>query len=440
MKNVTDANFHPQDALDELLGNDQGISNEALALMLQVLQHLKVGDGDADRAETSFHHLLFHAVGAYGVLLQRLLDEPRTRYLPERTLRLTECLRLLYGGNVSEAMDFLPELRQPGASQLQRLIASRLLLRDERTVDALSQLAPHGNDIRREFSGSDQMAISRFLLNRARDSLVAVDKRRALALCAAVRNEEPYLEEWVAFHHLMGVEQFYIYENESTDETLLLLRRLADRFPIEIVQWKQQPAHLTAYENCISRFGATTEWLACIDADEFLVPTQDANLIDVLREAPDDAAAILVNWRIFGSAGHVNKPTGLTLENYTCRAPDEYDPNRHVKSIVKPARCFMPISPHHFLVSGRQFDTSFNETMPLAGRVSPPSSSRLTLHHYIVRSQEDYRRKRARGRPDPTDIRNHESTYFQEYDRNEIVDRSALKYLDSLEAILEKGY
>ena len=38
-----------------------------------------------------------------------------------------------------------------------------------------------------------------------------------LSICAVYRDEAPYLREWVAFHSLVGVERFYLYNNRSDD-------------------------------------------------------------------------------------------------------------------------------------------------------------------------------------------------------------------------------
>jgi hypothetical protein len=40
-----------------------------------------------------------------------------------------------------------------------------------------------------------------------------------LAMCAIAKNEGRYLQEWIEYHKLLGVEMFYIYDNESTDNT-----------------------------------------------------------------------------------------------------------------------------------------------------------------------------------------------------------------------------
>ena len=36
-----------------------------------------------------------------------------------------------------------------------------------------------------------------------------------LSLCLICKDENDYLAEWLDYHILMGVERFYIYDNES---------------------------------------------------------------------------------------------------------------------------------------------------------------------------------------------------------------------------------
>ena len=36
-----------------------------------------------------------------------------------------------------------------------------------------------------------------------------------LSICAIIKNENVYLEEWLNYYLLIGVEHFYLYDNES---------------------------------------------------------------------------------------------------------------------------------------------------------------------------------------------------------------------------------
>ena len=39
-----------------------------------------------------------------------------------------------------------------------------------------------------------------------------------LSVCAIYKNEARYLAEWLEFHLLAGVEHFFLYNNNSTDD------------------------------------------------------------------------------------------------------------------------------------------------------------------------------------------------------------------------------
>jgi Glycosyl transferase family 2 len=47
-----------------------------------------------------------------------------------------------------------------------------------------------------------------------------------IAICLIVKNEAPYLLEWIAYHRVIGVDRFLIYNNDSTDETSSILEHL----------------------------------------------------------------------------------------------------------------------------------------------------------------------------------------------------------------------
>ena len=58
-----------------------------------------------------------------------------------------------------------------------------------------------------------------------------------LAMFCIVRNEDPYIEEWLEFHLMMGVTHFFIYDNGSTDRTRDILSRYQTEGVATIVPW-----------------------------------------------------------------------------------------------------------------------------------------------------------------------------------------------------------
>ena len=48
------------------------------------------------------------------------------------------------------------------------------------------------------------------------------------AIVAIVKNEAPYIAEWIDYHKKIGIEKFYIYNNDSTDNLVEVLRKYID--------------------------------------------------------------------------------------------------------------------------------------------------------------------------------------------------------------------
>jgi hypothetical protein len=94
-----------------------------------------------------------------------------------------------------------------------------------------------------------------------------------LAICAIVKDEARYIEEWLAFHFLQGVSQVLIFDNENTDGTRDILKCVARHLPISVVNWPGQDYYqvqMEAYRDGAMRLTGQADWVAFIDIDEFL--------------------------------------------------------------------------------------------------------------------------------------------------------------------------
>ena len=49
-----------------------------------------------------------------------------------------------------------------------------------------------------------------------------------LAIFAVMKNEAPYVKEWLDYHLAAGVEHFYIFDNESSDNLKEILQPYID--------------------------------------------------------------------------------------------------------------------------------------------------------------------------------------------------------------------
>lgn len=237
--------------------------------------------------------------------------------------------------------------------------------------------------------------LQEIIYSTPKDSLRAKCK---LSVCAIMKDEAPYLIEWLEFHKIVGVERFYLYNNNSTDNTLDIVEPYVQSGEVVLHDWpfsyKQQGS---AYEHCLASYKQESEWIAFIDLDEFLFPTEKEKLIEVLEEF-DSCPAVVVNMLNFGSSGHEIRPEGLQIENFTKRAEDNFEENMYVKSIVRPEQILRPNCTHFFIpINQESFSVTENKE-PLGSSISERLSvQKLRINHYFTRSKQEAKQKVMRG-------------------------------------------
>ena len=265
-----------------------------------------------------------------------------------------------------------------------------------------------------------------------------------LAACLMYRNEAPYLAEWLEFHRLVGVERFFLYDNESDDDHLDVLAPYIEEGIVVLHDWPgvsnlaagvaaQQAA---AYDHCIAEHGAEARWIAVLDGDEFLFSPTGRPLPEVLGEY-ERWPAIAVNTPRFGPSGHVTRPSGLVLENYTIRV--DSDGPCHVKSVVDPCAVTQALGAHRF--EPRRGVTVDENGYPVYwNKTTSPSFARLRVNHYFARSEQELRAKHARRTSDrAASVRQlPRSEELQRRYATGVRDLTIQRYLPELRAALER--
>lgn len=287
-----------------------------------------------------------------------------------------------------------------------------------------------------------------------------------LTAVAAIKNEAPYLDEWLAFCVLEGIDHVLLYDNASTDHSREVLRPWIEAGLVEFVDWPlhwKKGAQTKAFVDALGRLRGRTRWAAFIDVDEFLFSPTGERLPTVLQRY-ESHAGVIVNWQCYGSSGHKTQPAGLTIESYTRRARTNWARNRRVKTIVDPLLAVRPRSAHLFDVkdgtslvtedrkpvrvvrtaNGRRmlrhlvarlpylpFDP-YSKTEPSIRQVSV---SDLRINHYVTRSEEEMPFKyKDRSTMSDRDRRSH----ARYHNRNEVDDPLLVSRADHVREIIAK--
>lgn len=256
-------------------------------------------------------------------------------------------------------------------------------------------------------------------------------KKCKLSLCAIMKDEAPYLIEWLEFHKIVGVERFYLYNNNSTDNTVDIVQSYVQSGEVVLHDWPFSPKQqASAYEHCLESYRQESEWITFLDLDEFLFPTEKENLIEVLEEF-DLVPAVGVNTLIFGSSGHETRPEGLQIENFTQRSQDDFESNRYIKSIVRPAQILRSNCPHFFVPINDDLFTVTENKEPLVSSISERLSvQKLRVNHYYTRSKQEMKQKVMRG--DAFFPWRKALSVLEAWDRNEVEDLTIQRFVPKL--------
>jgi hypothetical protein len=237
-------------------------------------------------------------------------------------------------------------------------------------------------------------------------------------IVGCMKNEAPYILEWIAYHRAIGIDNFMIYTNDCTDGTDAILGRLME---MGIVQhrnndnWKgnspQQHALNKALKEPVIQ---NAEWIIHIDVDEFInVRTGNGTLDDFFAAVPD-ATNVAMTWRLFGHNGVTQLSDAFVIDQFDGCAP-KYCPKPHTvwgfktmfRNIGAYAKmsCHRPNKLHKDMERRVKWVNGSGQDMTRDAAHNGWRSSKknvgydlLQLNHYALRSADSFLIKRQRGR------------------------------------------
>jgi len=258
-----------------------------------------------------------------------------------------------------------------------------------------------------------------------------------LAVCSMQKNRGPWILEWVAFHHLMGFTDFIIYLHNCEDDSADIVARLSRLFRITSLSVNETGfgIQLKCFQHAYAEFAKNYDWLAFLDGDEFLFSPHGCHISSVLARYQDiPISALAVYWRSFGASGHIAEPKGLVTQNYRYRGADSFIGNRHIKSIVRSGAQMKVLWNAHCFAT--ELGTVDEKLAPITAGFDPahvPSWDYFCINHYSTQSRQFYEKiKRASGAADSGPGLIREESWWEEYNRNEILDNSLAVFQERL--------
>ena len=271
-------------------------------------------------------------------------------------------------------------------------------------------------------------------------SVKHVEKKYKVSICAIFKNEAPYLKEWIEFNHIIGIEHFYLYNNNSEDDYLSVLVPFIDTGLVTLIQWPNNQAQMECYKHCINNFKNQTNWIGFIDIDEFIVPRAKNNIYDLLKPFNKKRGAIKFYWKMFGTSGKINRDIkGLVTEDFFVCWPKYYIVGKcfYNTNFNFDGNCSKNGTLHHSLWT--QYKGINLPPVNIEKKICLNEFDKIKLfeqpiqiNHYFTKSYEEYRMKRAKGDVF-FKINPHDEEYFYLHENENLcTDYSAYKYMIKL--------
>ncbi len=225
------------------------------------------------------------------------------------------------------------------------------------------------------------------------------------------KNDNLDIVEWVEYHKRLGCSKFYIFDHNSTTPMKPTLQQYIDTGLVDYLFSDLSNAsnpQLHVYQNCLEKYGSRHKFMGFLDTDEYIVLVNKTKSIPAILTNYEQYGGLVLNWKRFGSSGHVTRPTGGVLPNYH-KCFNDF----RVKSIVNTQYTLQhDNNPHTFVYKhgyyavdttqrkarGPFFAVWQHNTTPLPP--PPYVYDIMYINHYNIKSREDYANKVARGKVD----------------------------------------
>lgn len=271
-----------------------------------------------------------------------------------------------------------------------------------------------------------------------------VDKKYKVAICAIFKNEAQYLDEWINYHLIVGIDHFYMYNNNSEDDYLSVLQKYIDQGVVTLIQWEKNQAQMECYVDCINRFKDETNWLGFIDIDEFINPIDEDNVYSFLKPFEKKYGSVVIYWKFFGTSHLKDRDRkGLVCEDFTICWP----------KYSNIGKCFLntaydiDVKNHLICLHHRLWTIRGKHSVPPVNQLSKfdiefhhkvKKHFPIQINHYFTKSYAEYIEKKSKGDVF-FKINPHDEAYFHRHeDKCADIDKSIYKYLPLLKEKMKK--
>lgn len=218
---------------------------------------------------------------------------------------------------------------------------------------------------------------------------VSTGSRYELCMMTAMRQYPFLLRDWMQYYRRMGVDYFYIYENNAD----VPLRQHVDGRFVEVVHWPWSRSQMQSNNHFLLVAPKRCRYVAFFDADEYVMIGDDkphALKRYIFHRRAQGFTEIVFHFLMMVNSGYVRRPKGSLPELYT---------HREKGQVVRQGKVALDMNKQFtwhriHMVDGVGINMYWNTSMELDPKSMQHNSM---LVHYTKRSWEDFVAKNAVG-------------------------------------------
>ncbi|MGL6209734.1 MAG: glycosyltransferase family 2 protein [Paracoccaceae bacterium] len=277
-----------------------------------------------------------------------------------------------------------------------------------------------------------------------------------------MRNEGPFIVEWVAWYKMLGFRNIVVVTNNCTDRSPDLLDALQAAGMLYHLRHDVSPGQpITLQKLAFAKVHPKVrraEWVLVCDVDEFLVINKGKGLLEDLLPHGAPFLGMSINWKIFGTAGIQDFVDVPVHRQFFSASSRKRPTSRFVKSIHRHASWFAALGEHgprglNLKLARKEWGSpgmvwvnargepleSWTPNGPYTRSFdySQCAHEVAQMNHYMLRSVETFSLKSGTLSPVAGSDR-YSAEYFKKADRADEIDTSAMRYATLFDVCLAK--
>lgn len=255
-----------------------------------------------------------------------------------------------------------------------------------------------------------------------------------IALVCIAKDEDNYIKEWIDYHHKIGFDDIYIYENDW--ECKIDFPNFVHKIP-----FPGKVQQNNSYNHFLYNYSHLYDWCMMIDVDEYFVPYGYKNVGECLSNY-SDYLGVGFNWKLFGSNGYdkVENNNYSVIQRFT---KSQIGYNQHIKTTLNLSllRTILNINQlifvcPHCVNIGLNYNTIINaqKSSYVYGPFNKINDDNLKIPyiaHFITKSKEEFYERRSKCRADTETPRDDIEGFWKEHNLNETENLDVLKYMNN---------